>query len=126
MIITFIAKGDDMLRAIFHMEGGGGDTVKNAAATMLQIKGAAKLAHNAKNAVTSKFNRNSRLGQAAGFISDINNDFSHSVQNNLDDYNSPKDASLILDDLFWLQSFSHHLDLYPKSCVQLWLLNLSI
>lgn len=38
------------------------------------------------------------------FISDINNDFSHSVQNNLDDYNSPKDASLILDDLYDLKT----------------------
>lgn len=45
--------------------------------------------------------KKSKIGE---FINDINNDFSNSVQNNLDDYNSPKDASLILDDLYDLKT----------------------
>ncbi len=48
-----------------------------------------------------KTERKSKIGE---FISDINNDFSNSVQNNLDDYNSPKDASLIVDDLYDLKT----------------------
>ena len=48
----------------------------------------------------SKAKFKNKTGQ---FIKNINNNFSHSSENHLDDYNAPKDASLILDDLYDLK-----------------------
>lgn len=42
--------------------------------------------------------------KSEGFFSELNKSFTRSAENNIDDYNSPGDASLILDDLYNLKS----------------------
>ena len=63
IILTFISKGDDILRDIFHMNGGGGKTVQNMGQTVLATKGALDLAKDARNFVSSATGQDSRLGQ---------------------------------------------------------------
>ncbi len=55
------------------------------------------------NDTSSKSDAKSK-NKAGQFIKNINSDFSHSSENHLDDYNAPKDASLILDDLYDLKT----------------------
>lgn len=64
LILEFISKGDDLLRNIFNVKGGGGDSVKGLAASVMQAKAAANMATSAKNAVSSKFSPDSHLSQA--------------------------------------------------------------
>ena len=70
-IISFIGKGDDMLRNIFHMQGGGGDTVAGVAKTMLQVRGMAKLAKGTRAIINNKIGPNSRLGKFENKVSDL-------------------------------------------------------
>lgn len=55
------------------------------------------------------------------FIKNLNNNFSHSADNHLDDYNAPKDASLILDDLYDLKR-----NLTVKFVIQLFALMITL
>ena len=75
IIIGFISKGDDILRGIFHMQGGGGDTVKGIGATMLQIKGATEMAKSARDFVGRKFGADSNLAKGMKHVGNARESF---------------------------------------------------
>ena len=64
ILLSFVSKGDEMLRGIFHMNGGGGDTAKGIGKTMLQAKGAVAAATTATSVASKLVGKDSRLGQA--------------------------------------------------------------
>lgn len=74
LILSFIAKGDDMLKVIFNMKGGGADSVKSIGKTMLQVKGATELVKGATSAVSNKFGSHSHVG---GAIREMSNAYGH-------------------------------------------------
>lgn len=71
ILITFISKGDDLLKNIFNVKGGGGDTVQGIGKTALQTKGAIKLAQDGASLVSRTVGRESKLAEfghhAAGY-----------------------------------------------------------
>lgn len=78
ILITFISKGDDLLKNIFNVKGGGGETVKGVAQTMLEARGAIKLAENVGGAVSKTVGSNSRLaevGRGVGRFVDHGKDY---------------------------------------------------
>ncbi|MBQ8299079.1 MAG: hypothetical protein IJX99_04305, partial [Clostridia bacterium] len=77
IVVTFISKGDDMLRAIFHMNGGGGDTVKGVAATALQTHAAVKLAQGARNTAERMLGQDSHVGHVVQGVGSLQ---SHALQ----------------------------------------------
>ena len=71
IVLTFISNGDEILRNIFHMKGGGGDTVKGVGKTMLATKGAVDLANSARKTVARHTGDDSHLGKLRSNVSDI-------------------------------------------------------
>ncbi len=63
ILLSFVSKGDEMLRGIFHMNGGGGDTAKGIGKTMLQAKGAVAAATTATSVASKLVGKDSRVGQ---------------------------------------------------------------
>lgn len=64
LILEFIAKGDEFLRNIFNVKGGGGDTVKGLATSVIQANAALKFANTARSSVTKRFSSGSNLAKA--------------------------------------------------------------
>lgn len=61
--LTFLANGEDLLKSIFNMRGGGGDTVKNTATTLLAAKGARDLIKGGRQAISKRFGSQSSFGK---------------------------------------------------------------
>lgn len=80
IILTFISKGDEMLKSIFHMKSGGGDTVKGLGKTIMATKGAATLASKAKSSVSNMVGPNSHLGNAISNVSDMRSQMINKAQ----------------------------------------------
>lgn len=64
LILEFIAKGDEFLRNIFNVKGGGGDTVKGLATSVIQANAALKFANTARSSVTKRFSSGSNFAKA--------------------------------------------------------------
>ncbi len=94
IIVTFITKGDDMLRAIFHMNGGGGDTVKSVAATALQTHAAVKLAGSARNTVGKMFGQDSHVGHLAQGAGNLQSHLRQAQMSRLDESNAQLDQTI--------------------------------
>ena len=94
IVVTFISKGDDMLRAIFHMNGGGGDTVKGVASTALQAHAAVKLAGGAKNATAKMFGKDSHVGHVAQGIGNLQSHMRQAQISRLDESNAQLDQTI--------------------------------
>lgn len=61
--LTFLANGEELLKNIFNMKGGGGETVKNTATTLLAAKGAKDLIDNGRKAISKRFGAQSSFGK---------------------------------------------------------------
>ena len=78
ILITFISKGDDLLKSIFNMKGGGGDTVKGIGQTALEAKGAIATAKGIGSMVSNTVGSNSRLadvGRGMGRLAEHGKDY---------------------------------------------------
>lgn len=64
MLITFISKGDELLRHIFNMNGSGAKTVADSGTRVKQTRGAMMLASKAGSVAAKKFGSESHLGKA--------------------------------------------------------------
>mgnify|MGYP003290350694 CR=1 FL=1 len=118
MLITFISKGDELLRHIFNINGSGAKTVDDSKTRVKQTRGAVMLATKAGAVASKTFGAESHLGRATQWagqlagnardyrISSIDaanarddvNAFSEHVQHNMADLNAPQtitDAALI-------------------------------
>ncbi len=78
ILITFISKGDDLLKNIFNVKGGGGDTVKGVGQTVLEAKGAIATAKGLGSMVSNTVGSNSRLadvGRGIGRLANHGRDY---------------------------------------------------
>lgn len=64
LILEFISKGDEFLRNIFNVKGGGGQTVRGIADSLVQAQVALNVANKTRNAVTNRFKPGSHLSKA--------------------------------------------------------------
>lgn len=64
LLLEFIANGDEFLRNLFGVKGGGADTVKGIAKSVVQTKVALDVAAGAKKAVTDRFKTGGHLSKA--------------------------------------------------------------
>ena len=64
LILEFISKGDEFLRGIFNVKGGGGQTVKGIADSLIQAQVALNVANKTRSAVTNRFKPGSHLSKA--------------------------------------------------------------
>ena len=64
LLLEFIANGDEFLRNLFGVKGGGADTVKGIAKSVVQTKVALDVAAGAKKAVTDRFKPGGHLSKA--------------------------------------------------------------
>ncbi len=64
LILEFISKGDEFLRGILNVKGGGGQTVKGIADSLIQAQVALNVANKTRNAVTNRFKPGSHLSKA--------------------------------------------------------------
>lgn len=64
LLLEFIANGDEFLRNLFGVKGGGADTVKGIAKSVVQTKVALDVAAGAKKAVTNRFKTGGHLSKA--------------------------------------------------------------
>lgn len=94
IVVTFISKGDDLLRSIFHMKGGGGDTVKGIAATAVQTHAAVKLAGSAKNTAERMFGQDSHVGHAVQGIGNLQSHIRQGQIHRLDESNALLDQTI--------------------------------
>lgn len=63
LLLEFIANGDEFLRNLFGVKGGGADTVKGIAKSVVQTKVALDVAAGAKKAVTNRFKAGGHLAK---------------------------------------------------------------
>lgn len=80
--LTFLGNGEDLLKSIFHMKGGGGETVKNTATTLLALKGAQDIVNNSRKAISNKFGAQSNFGKFRRGIGNMAADRVNSALNN--------------------------------------------
>lgn len=74
ILLSFVSKGDEMLRGLFNLgKGGGGDTVKSIGKTMLKAKGAATAIEGAAGAANAMFGKDSKFAQAKNVLGAVNN-----------------------------------------------------
>lgn len=67
MLITFISKGDDLLRHIFNINGSGAGIVDDSKTRVKQTRGAVMLASKAGSVASKKFGEKSHIGRATHF-----------------------------------------------------------
>ncbi len=68
IIITFISKGDEMLRNIFHVEGGSGEKPPSIGKTLMQTKAITSFASGARKKISDNFGANGKITQGVGRI----------------------------------------------------------
>lgn len=73
ILLSFVSKGDEMLRGLFNLgKGGGGNTVKSIGATMAKAKGTATAIESAAGAASAMFGKDSKLAQAKNALGAVN------------------------------------------------------
>lgn len=73
ILLSFVSKGDEMLRGLFNLgKGGGGNTVKSIGATMLKAKAATTAIESAAGAANAMFGKDSKFAQAKNALGAVN------------------------------------------------------
>ena len=73
ILLSFVSKGDEMLRGLFNLgKGGGGNTVKSIGATMAKAKGTATAIESAAGVANSMFGKDSKLAHAKNALGAVN------------------------------------------------------
>ncbi len=73
ILLSFVSKGDEMLRGLFNLgKGGGGNTVKSIGATMLKAKAATTAIESAAGVANGMFGKDSKFAQAKNVLGAVN------------------------------------------------------
>lgn len=95
MLISFISKGDELLRNIFNMKGSGAQTTDTGRSAAMQVVGAGKIVSKASATVSKKFDENSHFGKFTRSVGNLSNHAKDSIISSLDAANARDEQSAL-------------------------------
>ncbi len=88
MLISFISKGDELLRNIFNMKGSGAKTTDSGRNATMQMVATGKLISKAGATVSKKFGKDSHIGHVRQGLGNLSNHAKDSIISSLDAANA--------------------------------------